>query len=509
MSHRTHRSEDCSDAVVYLEGLADFYSCARTAKRKCSAYTCQVLIETVLMADMLRDGSQLREIVRRSCRILLSNVDYDVVEAQLATGGIPRKSAARRARSLFDFAFALAMRQHLLVADSPPILFGWADSSPMGGRNWLVSHLHIWRARTASEMRAVLAAAEELAAMPTVARVARRPARAALDEEGAFIRAGPAADNDRDAEEIEARKAALSHVVAQSFEYHCIIPGTLGTKAASVEHKCSTILHALRLEVPHAQDVEKLTSGMVALCTDMGTELALSEVSKSGFWKWFGREEAPARIHADTGDASFSEGDGEEGLEDGDAPDPPAPAAPDAIAADQKLFSQCIPIAGLLHILDNLLKNVHASSQWWKPFERLVRAVGEVLCKHAGIEQLTKSCVQGGPGQRHAKLFEKPYPMFIEWRWSSVVKTLKWLLPLKDPLRDVWDEKKYLMNAKKKKKPHRPAAPEPEPGPAGDADDAVRGRQEEERRAEANNNNNIYIYIYIKKKRNNNTYIYI
>ena len=290
---------------------------------------------------------------------------------------------------------------------------------------------------------------------------------------------------DKHLQELEAKRATLSDVIACSFEYHCVIPGTLGTKAASVEHKCSTMLHALSLEVPQLRDVETLSNGIVALCTDMGMELALSEVTKSGFWKWLGREKGPERVHADAG--SMSTCSGGEGLEGGDGHGEAA-EAPRAVDTDEHLFSRCIPIPGCLHIFDNLLKTVHEAAKWWKPFERLLRAVCELLCKHAGIEQLQHTCIAGGPGQRHAELFEKPYPMFIEWRWSTVVKTLTWLMPLETPLREVWDEAKYLGPRSKRRRRRRGADPGPEDGDAVLADVGIPGdpadRREQERRAE-------------------------
>ena len=186
------QDDECADTVVFLQAQSDQYRNGHYRQTP-HAYSCEVLIEAVVMADMLRDGSKLREIVRRSCKALLPPAQFEVVVENLNTGGIPRVSAARRARCYFDFAFAVAMRQHICApgdaAAAPPILYGWADSSPMGGRNWLVSHFHLWRAQTASEMRAVLAAAKELATLPAP-RAQRRHLRSNEDEvdDGEFIR---------------------------------------------------------------------------------------------------------------------------------------------------------------------------------------------------------------------------------------------------------------------------------------------------------------------------------
>ena len=234
------------------------------------------------------------------------------------------------------------------------------------------------------------------------------------------------------------RRSQWSVLVLESFDFHCVVPGTLGAKAASLQHKVSTVLHGLSLECPTLESVQMLVAGQVSMTTDMGVELGLSDASHSGFWQWFGKNARPARMIPDGGCPGSSDDSGEENANrDG----------------GEHLFPISSPVPGLLHILDNLLGTVHSELTCWKEFEKCVRCLCQVFCKHAGIESFVEGCLKQGGFPQYIGYFKEPFKMYIEWRWSSAVQTLEWLLRVSDIIIQVWDSRKFA--AGRKPKPQR------------------------------------------------------
>ena len=322
--------------VRFLENFAHSIDPAQLLRQE-RRYSAFALIESVCLSDMLRRARNLREIVRRALPLVLPAALAEVGIARLHVGGIPRTSTARRARTLFDVAYMLFMRD-LLVPSPPPrrtpalTFFAWCDSSPMGGRNWLLSHMHILRVSDKDDMLQLLRA------IKTLVDTSEKIEDNCIVDDDDIIDEG-------DENRLRDSRAQLSLFVLQGFDYHCIVPGTLGTKAATLEHKTSTLLHGLALECPSLCGVQGLISGMVSLTTDMGVELGIAEVTKSGFWTWFGRAVRPEQLQPDDGVSSDSD-TADPDLDDGN-----------------HLFPNSMPVPGLLHILDNLLELAHTKLQ--------------------------------------------------------------------------------------------------------------------------------------------------
>ena len=98
-----------------------------------------------------------------------------------------------------------------------------------------------------------------------------------------------------------------------------------------------------------------------------------------------------------------------------------------------------LPIAVLLHILDGLEKDLHESFPGFsKCMANLVALMG-LLCYEGPCLAFVHRVVRGGGFDHYSKHFECTFPLFTEHRWSSLIRTIHWLLPLRPFLIEVWN----------------------------------------------------------------------
>ena len=71
---------------------------------------------------------------------------------------------------------------------------------------------------------------------------------------------------------------SLAQTMHKCVDHRVLIPVGLGAKHMTLPHKWSCILHALRIEADDWEMVERLTSRVINLTSDMGTEVHLQEV---------------------------------------------------------------------------------------------------------------------------------------------------------------------------------------------------------------------------------------
>ena len=125
-------------------------------------------------------------------------------------------------------------------------------------------------------------------------------------------------------------------------------------------------------------------------------------------------------------------------IDDGDAD----PLAEDDTTDRSHLFQNAIPIPALLHIFDNLAAQVGDNLVWFDTFLGQLQSACAVLCQPEGKDRFMKSLLRRGL-HHIAPLFQKNFERYIDWRWSSLIKTLHWLLPLENALRLHWDDAEF------------------------------------------------------------------
>ena len=152
----------------------------------------EMLIDAVLMSKLLRTHDSLREVMQKAVSILCTDDDFlkDMLIKKLEKGTRCKagKQTIRRARFAVDVAFTVWSRQlwmprgdipdqnnnssgsqpALNVQNRPcsPLVYMFADASPQGGREWLLSYCHMLTASSVSQMCSLLKAVHRLAGAP-------------------------------------------------------------------------------------------------------------------------------------------------------------------------------------------------------------------------------------------------------------------------------------------------------------------------------------------------------
>ena len=403
--------------IRFLEGAAAAVdpAAARSQQLGRREIESEALIECLRIAQFLTNAGMLDQVVRNSLRLTCPPFLAQALENRLnGTRTVAKRTTIFRSRLAFDAALALTMRD---VLKEPLLIYMWADSSPQGGHDWLLSHMHYVVGSSTAELLQLAAAVDALASRPT--------AWNAVD--------GVPVPDDILLEERAGAPMGLGRLTWQifcAFRHHCPLPGALGSRAGSLQHKCATLLHALRLECHDDDHLESMLDRVISITTDMGTEIRLTEVVGAGFWSQFESHLQRTPMVADDGNP--------EAGEDQDMHSRPY------------VFSRALPIAGLLHILDNLTRDVQKHMDGWPPFQNSLRAVCNLLCKPASLEVFMERCLRQAGLKQYSHHFDKRFPPMIDWRWSTLMTTLSWLLPLEKPLRQVWDPARYGKHQQRK-----------------------------------------------------------
>ena len=143
-----------------------------------------------------------------------------MLEQLVAIGSFPGRKALIRARLAFDVAYMLIMREvHQAHVDMQSIAFGLIDSSPQGGRNWL---LHEYRMFRGDMIDIAKDTVFELIGMP------RQP---------------PFLGN-----QWEIMEGLTDIINSDLLDTHLCVPTSLGSRHTSHTHKACNVIHSFRLE---------------------------------------------------------------------------------------------------------------------------------------------------------------------------------------------------------------------------------------------------------------------
>ena len=198
----------------------------------------------------------------------------------------------------------------------------------------------------------------------------------------------------------------------------------LGLRAASLPHKVSCICTALSFECDGAARLDTFLKSGVSGTFDLGAEYGVGDVAHADFWSHSSKDVQPSRVEPDDGDihGEFAE---------------------DSFEDRSFLFQNMLSIAALLHILDNVAKDLHNSLTDFDKCMTYTLAICSLLCNEGARQAFLHRVVRGGGFDHHVGLFESTFPLHSEHRWLSLINTMSWLLPLKDVLIEVWSPRLF------------------------------------------------------------------
>ena len=281
---------------VQQAGLLDF-----------KTYPVAALIECCRAAWLLRSSNDLKAVFRQlvpgTCPddirgVLLQRIDE--------TGGIPSKDTTLCARTSLDLSFEISARKVFSpTVGQAPCWWLWADSSPMAGDNWLWAFLHYSKCKTDDDWKWFAVYFHELcrpnadAAMNPVGdetdgsesddttpstndrdSVAQPKASKHIMADDGEVELE---DSDSDVEEAkpvsERTVSDLTGVLCRSLGHHTLLPQALGTRAANLPHKVSSICQSLSFATSGAKGVYNMFQTGISGTFDLGTEYGTADIS--------------------------------------------------------------------------------------------------------------------------------------------------------------------------------------------------------------------------------------
>ena len=147
------------------------------------------LVEILAVSQVLANQEELANVVRKCVALAVPPAFQSASFAKLQRHGksVPSRRSVHRAQFTFDVAWALHSRRFYSQSEECPVaFFFWADSSPQGGRDWMLCHCHAVRPRSAQQMREALAALQGLCSQqhPHTMRLSQSLACMVPDDEG-------------------------------------------------------------------------------------------------------------------------------------------------------------------------------------------------------------------------------------------------------------------------------------------------------------------------------------
>ena len=102
------------------------------------------------------------------------------------------------------------------------------------------------------------------------------------------------------------------------------------------------------------------------------------------------------------------------------------------------LFEQMLSIAGILHIIDTVTKQLHSGIKDWDTFTAHLFSIVALLCYEGPRQVFVWRCLKGGGYNDYVVHFDKTFDAPTDNRWTSLTFAVKWLLPLQMMLTDAW-----------------------------------------------------------------------
>ena len=227
------------------------------------------------------------------------------------------------------------------------------------------------------------------------------------------------------AEVAEPRTSAASQFLNEMqtlLDQHIFVPTALGLRASSLTHKVAAWLHAVCLESKKVDDVVAMLKSIVSVTSDMGVELGITHFALKNV-----ELVLPSWM---AGCGVIDNGDGDE--------------APRALTLDGHLLEGAIPIPGMMHIVTNVLTDMHSSLHDWDRFVARLHPLMQLLCHKPRRERFIQRCIRQSGHAHTETLFAKNLVQYHDKRWFSIVRFLQQLEPLLGPLALTWSEQAYL-----------------------------------------------------------------
>ena len=364
-------------------------------------YNAEFLCQTLMFTFMVRGTGSSKPVsnpyglvVHRVLQTMPPHV-RQMAEDMIAGSTWPSPMVIVRGRLYLDVAYMLSWQaRHAKLHENEEedsALFSMVDSSPQGGRDWL---MHAETNIPSSKLPEALMLAESLSDLVTKC----------VEEEDALP-------------ELAAAQESLADVLSQ----HLLPPAALGSRHSSADHKFHAFVHGVRLENADWMLTSKHLGSIFAMTTDMGAERQLvgKEVSVQQFFEYWNPHDRLAGNVIRAQEDLLLEVD------------------PSPVPLSTK---QCLHIPGTFHLLENIQKRILGTMQTWDEVRPLMESMCHCFHYNHVRERFISGCLTGHR-QAWRDLFTSGPPLFEGGRvWGVTVEITEWLLVRKDAIIDSWQE---------------------------------------------------------------------
>ena len=203
--------------------------------------------------------------------------------------------------------------------------------------------------------------------------------------------------------------AGDSKLLRSVLDQHMFAPVALGLRYSSLQHKICGFLHALSLESECMDDIVSFFDSIVSVTSDFGTEAGLAEFHCSDVSRLMPDWLAPDVIEPD----GVGIPDDDSG---GPRRDPPA-----AEWGHRWLCKFALTVPGLMHIVSNLLNEVHGKLSYWPKFHADLKTLEALLAYQPRRQRFIQHCVVGTPLESQTHALDRVFSHLYEKRWHHVL----------------------------------------------------------------------------------------
>eukprot|EP00971_Amphidinium_carterae_P352264 6492516-Amphidinium_carterae.1 len=251
--------DDLEDEQIKMESLVrylDRVSQTTLPKGPQHVYDASRIILALLAAMLIRNVHELQTVVWAGLAAAAPHLSRSAIQQMLGACKLPSGATLSKKQLRVDAALCCYWQRRF--AEQQFSIYVWGDSSPQAGSDYLITILELVKKDFLIE---ALGACHRL--WTSVQAL----------QEGAYRDDLPAIA------EIAATRSDAASLLEQAVLIHRQVPAAIGSGAASVDAKARLIVHKFLVEAASVRKATQLLNDIVAVCTDMGTELAIPDIS--------------------------------------------------------------------------------------------------------------------------------------------------------------------------------------------------------------------------------------
>ena len=382
------------------------------------------LLNALCAAMGLRDRSKLAE----TFRLTLGCVPGAFGAQPLPR--LPDSGTISRSQITIDTAFCCWWQRQFERCSSDCHVFVWADSSPQGGTDWLLSMIRLIEGR---HLRECVGAANYLARSAqflkeTFSKAGLNEAEAEATKALTQAQKAAQAARGQQLEDIVQERHAAGLLLQEKVVIHRQIPMALGSglEGATLEQKLLCMCKKFLAETHRQQLAKEIMGSVRAICTDLGTESGFAEHQEATKFA-----ELLPRWMADPG----LELDGDELLlQHVDNVDE---------AAQDSVFHNALPSPGLMHIIFNMCNDLHKKLSKYEEWLPGFKAIATLLHHGHLRKRYLKTCISNGPWSWMAFHLDTGVKKPAMWRWGTIQAAVPQILQRKRLLQLTWNPQKF------------------------------------------------------------------